>query len=191
MNKLVFIDHQIFVFMNSFAGQNYILERIFSITAFYFVYSVPVILLFCWFYSDDLKKASFKAFCAGMLAWFGVSNLVGSLYFRPRPFIADEQIKELLFHRPDRSFPSDHAALLFAIAFTFWFLGYRKLGLGFFAISVAVVIMRIVVGIHYPADVAAGTLIGLAMAVLVLILNKQLDHLVAPIIRIAKKVKLG
>jgi undecaprenyl-diphosphatase len=66
----------------------------------------------------------------------------------------------------DPSFPSDHAAAAFAIAFAV-FAFSRRAGAVFLAIAALIGLSRIALGMHYPSDVVAGMLVGLASAALV------------------------
>lgn len=61
------------------------------------------------------------------------------------------------------SFPSDHAVLLGAlpVGLLFW---NRPLAWGWMALSVLLVLTRIAVGFHYPADMLAGLLMGVGIA---------------------------
>jgi membrane-associated phospholipid phosphatase len=64
------------------------------------------------------------------------------------------------------SFPSDHAALFFAIVAGIWLANRRA---GIFALlyaALAICLPRIYVGIHYPTDVLAGALIGIGAVAL-------------------------
>jgi len=191
MRNLALLDHQIFNYFNHLAGQNHFLDKILLILALYLIYLVPLILIILWFWSGEAKKIALKATAAGLLAWLGFSNLIGSFYYRARPFVSQTEIKELLFHRPDRSFPSDHAAFLFALAFTFWFLKYRKLSILIFFLAVLISVTRIIVGVHYPADIVAGFLLGLVSAVLIWFLDKPLDKIFEPLISFFKKLRLA
>jgi undecaprenyl-diphosphatase len=63
------------------------------------------------------------------------------------------------------SFPSDHAVLFFALAVPLW---SRSRGLGAAAMAWALVIIclpRVYLGYHWPSDVIAGAVIGVALAV--------------------------
>jgi undecaprenyl-diphosphatase len=62
------------------------------------------------------------------------------------------------------TFPSDHAVLFSTLAFSFWFIS-KKLGV-FAIIYVFIVIFfpRIYLGLHYPTDILAGTVLGFAIA---------------------------
>lgn len=62
------------------------------------------------------------------------------------------------------SFPSDHAALFFSLAVTFFFLSRR---LGFVSLAYTFVVIcfpRLYLGIHYPTDILAGAFIGVSIA---------------------------
>lgn len=78
------------------------------------------------------------------------------------------------------SFPSDNASYLFAIAASVWLVS-RTLGTLFGIFSAFVVIGRVYLGIHYPSDILAGALLGVASA---LIFNQPVMHrrLAAPLL---------
>ena len=63
------------------------------------------------------------------------------------------------------SFPSDHAALFFALATGIFFVSKR---VGIYAIIYSIIIIllpRIYFGLHYPTDIIAGALIGAITAI--------------------------
>lgn len=61
-----------------------------------------------------------------------------------------------LIHEPDRfSFPSGHAAAAFSIALAFGTV-IPSLAIPIFALAGLVGATRVLVGVHYPGDVAAG-----------------------------------
>jgi undecaprenyl-diphosphatase len=95
-----------------------------------------------------------------------VAAVVAHVVDRPRPFVAHPEIHAFLGHGADPGFPSDHATAAFAIG------GVLVLRLGWVAAPVllaalALSVARVVVGVHYPSDVLAGALLGLACAALV------------------------
>jgi undecaprenyl-diphosphatase len=101
---------------------------------------------------------------AGHLA---VTGLVASILYRrlknltrrPRPFAADGRIQPWIAPLDEFSFPSGHT--LHAVSFTLVALAYFPMLAWLlvpFASSVAV--SRVVLGMHYPSDVFAASLIG-------------------------------
>ncbi len=185
------LDQTIFQYFYQLAGQNHFQDKALIFLAMYLIYSIPVILIILWFWSDSAKPVALKATAAGLVAWFGFCNLVGVFYLRARPFVVQANVREILFHRADRSFPSDHSAFLFALAFAFWLSGYKKLSLAIFLLSAIISITRIIVGVHYPADIIAGFIIGLISALLIWYLRKPLDAIFEPVITFFKKLRLA
>ncbi len=185
------LDHSLFQYFYQITGQNHWQDKILIFLAVYLIYAIPVILIVVWFWSKDSKKVALKATAAGILAWLFFCNLIGAIWYRARPFVAQANVEEVLFHRPNRSFPSDHSAFLFALAFAFWLLGYKKLGVGIFILSVVISVTRIIVGVHYPADIVAGFVIGFLAAVLIWYLQKPLDKIFEPMIGWTKKIRLA
>ena len=83
---------------------------------------------------------------------------------RLRPYLAHPAHAHLLISRShDPSFPSDHATGGFALAFGIW-LYDRTIGTVLLIIATALSFSRVYVGTHYPGDVVAGALIGMAAA---------------------------
>ena len=141
--------------------------------------SVPLFALaVCalWFFarpggSARLKNAAASALLAAGLGML-INQAIGQLWFRERPFAAHPHDTLLLTHRSaDPSFPSDHATAAFAIAFAVFFFS-RRLGSVFLAAATAIGVSRVLLGLHYPGDIAAGALIGLVSALLVTTLGR-------------------
>jgi undecaprenyl-diphosphatase len=102
-----------------------------------------------------------------------VNQAIGHIWFRERPYAAHPGHTELLASpSADPSFPSDHATAAFAIAFTVLFFSVR-VGSILLAAAVAIGVSRILVGLHYPSDVLAGAVIGLACAALVTVAARK------------------
>jgi len=92
-----------------------------------------------------------------------VAAVLARVVDRPRPFVAHPQIHAFLAHASDPGFPSDHATAAFAIAvvLVLW-LGLRWLPV--LIAAAALCVSRVLVGVHYPADVLAGALLGTVAA---------------------------
>lgn len=93
----------------------------------------------------------------------GIAQLIADLWARPRPYIAHPDVHLFIAPSHDPSFPSDHATAAFAIAVAL-LLRHRRAGWLALGLATVLSIARVAVGTHYPADVAAGALIGAAAA---------------------------
>jgi undecaprenyl-diphosphatase len=82
---------------------------------------------------------------------------------RPRPFARHLDITAWIDPLDEFSFPSGHT--LHAVSFTLvacWYFPWLALALVPFAVAVA--LSRVVLGLHYPSDVFAATVIGVMLA---------------------------
>ena len=95
------------------------------------------------------------------------AGVLKPLFQRPRPCTALPDVHLLVNNKISYSLPSAHAANFFAVAafFGYYFKKYRW---WFFIIAFVVGLSRISVGVHYPFDVLAGGVLGIACAYLVI-----------------------
>lgn len=93
------------------------------------------------------------------------SQVLSVLFARPRPYVAHPDALVILTRSADFSFPSDHAVIAGAFAAGLLLL-HRPLGT---IAAVFLAFTRVYAGMHYPADVLAGLLIGAAVAVLIIL----------------------
>ena len=83
---------------------------------------------------------------------------------RPRPFASDVRIRAWIAPLDEFSFPSGHT--LHAVGFTIVALAYLPaLGWLLVPFTLSVAASRVVLGLHYPSDVAAATGIGGGLAI--------------------------
>lgn len=133
------------------------------------LYAAAVIGL--WFlarpYGDrKWKLASASGLVAAAIAML-TNQVISHLWDRPRPFTTHAAMTHLLSApSPDPSFPSDHAAVAFAIAFAVLAFS-RRAGVGFVVAAILIGVSRIALGLHYPSDVIAGVVVGWAAALFV------------------------
>ena len=94
---------------------------------------------------------------------------------RPRPFAADVRIRAWIAPLDEFSFPSGHT--LHAVSFTIVALAwYPQLAWLLLPFTAMVALSRVVLGLHWPSDVLAATVIGAALAALSLWLGLPLRH---------------
>jgi undecaprenyl-diphosphatase len=113
----------------------------------------------------DWRRAVVAAVLSAGLA-LAVGKVVSDLVDRARPFVADPgHVHLFTSHSPDPGFPSDHATAAFAIAGAI-FLRSRVWGTVALLAATVLSIGRVAIGVHYPSDVLAGAVLGLAGALL-------------------------
>ncbi|KAB7648807.1 phosphatase PAP2 family protein [Polymorphobacter fuscus] len=170
------IDDAISQAANSLAHRSiyldYLMTQVFSAPT-YKMLPIVMCLVVIWFRRDTPRRAAILAVAGGGVALV-IARVTQNLGpYRPRPL-----------HNPDlglvdaygqspvalfewSSFPSDHAALVFALSAGIW-VGSRGLGAFAFAWSTLIVCLpRLYLGLHYASDLLGGALIGLGSVWLV------------------------
>lgn len=138
--------------------------------------------------SEKWKLAAVSALGSAALA-LGVNHLISSeIWDRKRPYLT-HHIAHPWINSHDASFPSDHASATFAIAFAV--LAFDAVAGGIFVfLALVISVGRLFIGAHYPGDVGAGFLVGLAAALviarlarpLVAVLVRQVQRLTDPLL---------
>ena len=202
----MYFDHTLFKAINSLAGQWVLLDTLAIFCAEYLIFGLVLFLIY-YFYShgiatsprifikkcgtprnDSKKKNNFKhislVFISLALVLL-INKIISLFHFRPRPFITHPEIYQLIEHSSDKSFPSDHTAIAFALAMSFWFLrpkgrSYKKWGTLFLVAAVLIGLARIFCGLHYPLDVVVGAGVGIGIGVVLrgVILGRSPDVII-------------
>ncbi len=117
------------------------------------------------------KRTGRRVALAGLVALvigFACSQLLKDLTMRPRPFLVLPDVRLLVPTPHSYAFPSGHTTSSFAAA-TGVLLAARKIlgkvpiwSLGMLVLAAAISYSRVYVGVHWPTDVAAGVVLGLA-----------------------------
>jgi undecaprenyl-diphosphatase len=163
------LDLATFRFLNGFAGHTVTVNAIFIFGAKYLIYLMAALLVA--YVAVAWKTTHFEgrvenvvcAFYAAVMG-FILEQVIGFIWFRPRPFVALEHVAKLIDKSPlDKSFPSGHATLAFAMAFGI-FLRNRHWGWPLIILAAFVGVSRVVVGVHYPTDILGGALLGYLVA---------------------------
>jgi len=187
-------DEKLLLWLNqALIGKSDLLDKVMIFLGVYLVYALPVILLLLWFLVKKQQRTLAFSFAGMLISWFFITKLiVPSIWFRPRPELNVLGAKELLFHRPDYSFPSDHATALFALTFGLCFFGYKKASSWFLVYALIITISRISLGVHFPLDIVGGIISGLIGASIVKLFERGLDKAVwKPMIKFLKKICLA
>lgn len=153
------MNEQIFHFFNSFAGLNWLVDK----TIVFLAQELPYlliggILVFLVMHKDKKKGARDLAVVvtAALIAW-ALAHLIKYLYPHPRPTMLPTTHALLLNN--DSSFPSGHATFFAALPAALYF--YHKQIAFLYAVGALFIgLARIVAGVHWPADILAGYILG-------------------------------
>jgi undecaprenyl-diphosphatase len=104
-----------------------------------------------------------------------VSGLLKDWIARDRPPLADPDPGPLVSLPATHSFPSGHATVSFACATTL-VLAVPRLRAPLYALAALVAFSRVYVGVHYPADVLAGAVLGVGIAIALRMLAAALQR---------------
>lgn len=151
-----------------------------GLTAFLSVYTRLGNMGVCWvvigvallFFSRTRKWGAFllAALLFGTcIGEFGIKLLVR----RPRPFLEYAEFAALIPEPHGWSFPSGHTLSAFAAATVLWKMRWQAGVLGMFG-AVLMGFSRVYLCVHYPSDVIAGALCGIAVGFLTVLIGQKL-----------------
>jgi undecaprenyl-diphosphatase len=178
MNSLLQLIHsadlRIYSWLSGYAG-NWVLDRLASQEEANNLFKGGIFFAmywYLWFGTDterERRRSSIVIICGGTLLALIVSRTIAFLApFRLRP-ICDAGIPHPSYSIPINAnlenwnaLPSDTAALFFALAFGIAYLS-RRLAIPVFLYTAGwIALPRIYLGLHYPSDIVAGAVIGIA-----------------------------
>ncbi|MDB5265576.1 MAG: bacitracin transporter permease [Parcubacteria group bacterium] len=157
-------DITLFFALNSLAGHNPLTNAVIVGIASYLPYMLvagfALYLLSQQLLSIKQKLFAFSSVLLGaLIARIGIGSPIRYFFPRPRPFLSYQVHQLIQEHAP--SFPSGHALFFFAFSTGVYFMN-KKLGVLFYVLSTFVVLARVAAGIHYPSDIIAGAVLGIA-----------------------------
>ena len=163
------IDTNIFLFINGLAGKVGVIDEFFKgVSNDYFpLVTGCFILIWLWFSGRDAaQREKYQRIVLNSMISVGIASgfmaLVNNFYFRARPFqVLSSDSINLLFYKPtDSSFPSNMAAVVFALAVPV-FIKNKTYGTFLLVLAILCSFGRVYIGVHYPFDVLAGAGLGL------------------------------
>lgn len=148
--------------INGFANQTFTMNAIgiIAATALLFIIGAAAIVVIAQ--RASTTRALFVAEMLGTLVIaYAISQFIGMVAFRERPFVRHSEIRQLIAKDArEKSFPSDHATLAFALAIPAAAVVRRRwVSTLFVFAALAVGFGRVFVGVHYVSDVLAGAVL--------------------------------
>ena len=126
-----------------------------------YLYLIVIIISFIWFLTQPKlrKKEILIIICICLPLVFVISEVAGSLYYNPRPFVAGH-FEPLIPHNADNGFPSHHELLVSFIS-TVIFAFNRRAGFVLWILALFVGLSRVYVGVHHPVDIVGSMIISI------------------------------
>ena len=168
------INIELFRMFNDLGKEVMFLNPIMIFFAKYMKYFLLFGIIMYWF---TRKRENRIMIISSMFAFvvaevFGA--IAGAIHSNNQPFAELSNVNQLIGHVIDNSFPSDHAIEFFSICITF-LLFKKNLRYVWLAIAILVSISRVWVGVHYPADILVGAILGIIGAALCYWIIPQLN----------------
>ncbi|MGG0657101.1 undecaprenyl-diphosphatase [Rummeliibacillus pycnus] len=184
------MNYELFQQINGLAGHSKLLDDLMIFLSNSVPYVVVLLLLFLWFIGNkqkgiEIRYTALYAVFSSAIALF-INAIIHMIYYHPRPFVA-HHVHKLVPHAADSSFVSDHAVLVFAIAWTLLLRNTRgKYIVLLWATMVG--LSRVYVGVHYPFDVIGSIVLSFATSSLVIYFSNKLEPLVQLLFRIYHRI---
>lgn len=141
-----------------------------------------------WVVGRGASRARARLACASALGAalvaMAANQIISHLWERPRPYVTHHAVQLLSAPSADPSFPSDHAAAAFAIAFAI-LASWRRVGVAFLVVASLIGVARVALGMHYPSDVVAGAAVGWLAALLV---TRRAQRPLAAVVALAGRI---
>jgi len=173
------LDARVSAALNAYVGRSWTLDTFCVLVASNFLFKgawVVALYPWAWFQGDEKDRGPRALLVSGLLAAVAsvpLSRVIGGLLpFRERPIrnpllhlhLAAGLAPDTLLHWT--SFPSDHAALFAALATTLLWVSWPVGLLACCYVLAVIDLPRLYLGIHYPTDILAGTVLGVGVALL-------------------------
>ncbi|MGA7897735.1 MAG: phosphatase PAP2 family protein [Nitrososphaeraceae archaeon] len=150
----------------------------------------PIVIILLFVLGGWTGKKTAIVMAISMLVLIPIGIIAKYLFARPRPEIP--KVDFLIARDKDFGFPSGEALIVSAgaaVTLALYRDTSRKLAISvLLAIEATLVcISRVYVGGHYPLDVVGGILLGVGVSFIFVGINKHIESLVMPILKILKK----
>ncbi len=185
LEMLISFDKSLFLFLNSYIA-NPVFDMFFPFITQRENWIIPGIILAVIFLIKEKKKALIVlglAIITVAMSDLLCVRILKPVIYRLRPchpsyfingshtFLAGGNF--LFGYKKSLSFPSAHAMNMFALAMLFT-LFFPKKAIWFFTVASLISFSRIYIGVHYPSDIVAGAIFGIAIGALVYFLYRYI-----------------
>ena len=183
------LDAWLFSAINNLTGHSSVADGMMVFIAHYLIFVLAVVFIILLFrpLRNRVERRRIIIVASGAaITGYVLKSLITLTLPRPRPFVV-EPVHQLLSQPIGeyfQSFPSGHAAALFAAAGVIFYFN-RKWGIRAMLLALLVGFARVYVGIHWPSDIFGGAALGLFVAIIFIHLyqhyKKPIDAIISHI----------
>lgn len=152
-------DQALFLLINASAHPPHAMVLFATLVAKYVILLVPLHLVLVWSAGNQRMRIIATTALAALVLALAANLAIGLLVHTPRPFVAGIG-HTFMAHRPNSSFPSNHATVFFTYAAVLMVFGKDGLAVAFGLLGLAVAWSRVYLGIHYPLDMVGAAVVG-------------------------------
>jgi undecaprenyl-diphosphatase len=157
------LNVQSFRMINDLGKQFEGLNPLMALIAENMIYVLAATVIFFLFSRNTINRLMIATALIALIFAEAAGKIAGSFHSNNQPFAELSKVNKLIDMSVNNSFPSDHTIIFFTMTVSFW-LFKRKQHYLWVVLAFIVGLSRIWAGVHYPADVAAGAIIGATMA---------------------------
>lgn len=161
------LNHTLFLLINASAHPTAAMLQLATFLAQWLIDGIPLLLVWLWLRGGRIERYAAVAATLSVLFALGCGQVITTLWPHPRPFMIGLG-HTFLEHKPEASFPSDHATVFFTLGFGLMLSSLRKLGVLVLLLGVLVGWSRVYLGVHFPLDIAGALLVATPSAWLVI-----------------------
>ncbi|MBI2039775.1 phosphatase PAP2 family protein [Candidatus Microgenomates bacterium] len=163
-------NEALFFTIFNLAGKNPALDTLMIFGARFLIYLTFLLMFVLAFKGGAKERKVIILVLLSLPLVFLIIAVIHLFFIEPRPFISYQFTPLIPFpFINDPSFPSRHASIISAIAFSYYYFKSKWAPL-FFIFAIWVGVSRIYVGVHYPLDILGGVMVGIVS----LIITKQI-----------------
>lgn len=193
-------NKQLLLWFNDLARYD-VIEYLSPLIADLPIFFLPLFLFSMWLYyswfctkNEHKNKNNLLMIFYGCVIALIINLIIQQFIHFDRPEDAVKAAGKVLLQKlPSASFPSDHAAVSIAFATALFFSHYRKVFYSTIVFFLIMNISRIIVGVHWPFDILAWTLVWIFSGYASIVLlqkNKLVKSLNSFIIQLLSYFKL-
>ncbi len=171
------LNRYLFTMINAPANPGGAILAFARFSANWVIYIMAALLVLGWIRGGYQRRINLFAIGLSAALALALNFLIASVFYHPRPFEIGLG-HQFVAHLAETSFPSDHATVLFAVAFSAIMAIGGRWGLLALVAALTVAWSRIYLGIHWPLDMLGSAMVAaIAVTVVQLALGQPVQRL--------------